>query len=103
VQVGCASHDPVVALNNDKMLPPGTLIGITKTCLYASQISDQFGGYAKTDAAIATGIGTAGTLSKATSFLGKYAPEVALIFGVSAGVEGTVSYVSGQVAKGNCP
>jgi len=109
--VSCGNHlpergrggGPFSALNNDKMLPPGTLIGITKTCLYASQISDQFGGYAKTDAAIATGIGTAGTLSKATSFLGKYAPEVALIFGVSAGVEGTVSYVSGQVAKGNCP
>jgi hypothetical protein len=71
--------------------------------LYASSISDQFAGYAKTDAAITTGVGTVGTLSPLGSLVAKYAPEVALVFGTSAAVEGGISYAAGRVANANCP
>jgi len=86
-----------------KMFPPGTVEAITQTCYNATQLSNTLGNWAKADAAIATGVGTVGVLSKAGSFLGKYAPEVALVFGTTAAVEGTGSQLAGWVANASCP
>jgi hypothetical protein len=93
----------VIAPSNQKQQTNASIQGITTTCLYAENISNQFSGYAKIDAGIAAGLGTLGTLSPVGSLVAKYLPEVALVFGTSAGIETGISYAAGQIANANCP
>jgi hypothetical protein len=98
-----SASDPVDAPSNNGF-PKGTVQAISTSCAAAANSIGTAHNWAVSDGAIATALFTGAGLSPAGKVFGKILGEVGLIFGTTAGVEGTYAYFGGKLySTAGCP